>query len=168
MFADNTILLASQKNLDELYQFVYEQLHLICTFFRLNKHALHPKKTQYILFSKSTEAKNSNLVLYLNNKNPNADENLTLKIPLVRVYGNEDDRAIKFLGIYIDPYNDYKFHVKSVIKKLSTALYFIRTAKSFMTKKALLFIYYSLFLVKPNIWNSNLELLFPKFNKQHI
>ena len=83
MFADNTILLAPQKNLDELYQFVYEQLHLICTFFRLNKHALHPKKTQYILFSKSTEAKNSNLVLYLNNKNPNADENLTLKMGLL-------------------------------------------------------------------------------------
>ena len=83
MFADDTTLLASRKNLDELYQFIIEQLHLICTFFRLNKHALHPKKTQYILFSKSTEAKNSNLVLYLNNKNPNADENLTLKMGLL-------------------------------------------------------------------------------------
>ena len=61
------------------------------------------------------------------------------------MYGNEDGRAIKFLGIYIDPYNDYKFHVKSVIKKLSTSLYFIRTAKSFLTKEVLLFIYYSLF-----------------------
>ena len=33
MFADDTTLLASGKNLAELYKFVNEQLHLICTFF---------------------------------------------------------------------------------------------------------------------------------------
>ena len=145
MFADDTTLLASGKNLAELYRFVNEQLHLICTFFRLNRLALHPKKTQYILFSKSPEAKNSNLVLYLNNNNSDVDVDFNLLVPLVRVSGGEDDPAIKFLGIYIDPNNDYKHHVKTVIKKLSTALYFIRTAKSFLTQKSLQFIYYSLF-----------------------
>ena len=145
MFADDTTLLASGKNLVELYQYVNEQLHIICTFFRLNRLALHPKKTQYILFSKNLEAKNTNLVLYLNNNNPNVEENVNLKIPLLRVLGKEDDPAIKFLGIYIDPNNDYKYHVKTVVKKLSTALYFLRTAKSFLTQKSLTFIYYSLF-----------------------
>ena len=145
MFADDTTLLASGKNLVELYQFVNEQLHIICTFFRLNRLALHPKKTQYILLSKNMEAKNSNLVLYLNNNNPNAEENINLKIPLLRVLGKEDDLTIKFLGIDIDPNNDYKYHGKTVVKKLSTALYFLRTAKSFLTHKSLTFIYYSLF-----------------------
>ena len=37
MFADSTTLLASGKNLAELYKFVNEQLHLICTFFRTNR-----------------------------------------------------------------------------------------------------------------------------------
>ena len=82
MFADDTTLSASGKNLVELYQYVNEQLHIICTFFRLNRLALHPKKTQYILFSKNMEAKNTNLVLYLNNNNPNVEENVNLKIPL--------------------------------------------------------------------------------------
>ena len=54
MFADDTTLLASGKNLAELYKFVNEQLHLICTFFRTNRLALHPKKIQYILFIKKS------------------------------------------------------------------------------------------------------------------
>ena len=145
MFADDTTLLASGKNLTDLYQFVNEQLHHICTYFRLNRLALHPKKTQYILFSKSPEAKNTDLVLYLNNNNFNVEENINLKNSLVRVLGSEDDPAIKFLGLYIDPNNDYKYHVKTILKKLSTALYFIRTAKLFLTQKSLTFIYYSLF-----------------------
>ena len=101
MFADDTTLLASGKNLAELYKFVNEQLHLICTFFRTNRLALHLKITQYILFTKNQDAKSTNLPLYLNNNNPNLDVDVQLKIPITRVHGTENDPAIKFLGIYI-------------------------------------------------------------------
>ena len=57
MFADDTTLMASGNNLHELYSFVNEELHKISTYFRLNKLALHPLKTKYILFSNSQEAK---------------------------------------------------------------------------------------------------------------
>ena len=145
MFADDTTLLASGKNLVELFNFVNEQLHLICTFFRINRLALHPKKTQYILFTKSQDAKSTNLSLYLNNNNPNTVDDVHLKIPITRVHGSENDPAIKFLGIFIDPNNDFKYHVGTVAKKLSTALYFMRTARQYLTKKSLTFLYYSLF-----------------------
>ena len=118
---------------------------LYARFFRTNRLALHPKKTQYILFTKNQDAKSTNLPLYLNNNNPNLDVDVQQKIPITRVHGAENDPAIKFLGIYIDPSNDFKYHVGTTAKKLSTALYFMRTARQYLTKKSLIFLNFSLF-----------------------
>ena len=89
---------------------------LYARFFRTNRLALHPKKTQYILFTKNQDAKSTNLPLYLNNNNPNLDVDVQQKIPITRIHGTENDPAIKFLGIYIDPSNDFKYHVGTVAK----------------------------------------------------
>ena len=69
MFADDTTLLASGSNLDELYNFVNTELHNLTTYFRLNKLALHPEKTKFMLFSNSNLAKNNEHTLVINNHN---------------------------------------------------------------------------------------------------
>ena len=56
---------------------------------------------------------------------------------------------VKFLGLYIDPFLSFNFHAKQIIKKISCALYFMRTAKNTLNSKALTSLYYS--LIHPHI-----------------
>ncbi len=58
--------------------------------------------------------------------------------------GEPEDPAIKFLGLYIDPGFNFKFHVQTICKKISSSLYFLRTAKNVLNTKALTSLYYSL------------------------
>ena len=145
MFADDTTLLASGTNIDDLYAFVNIELHRISTYFRLNRMALHPEKTNYILFTNSPTAKDTNLQLFINNHNLNEEFDEKLIKSVTRVVGNDGDPAVKFLGVFIDPKLNFKFHVSNLLKKLSSALYFMRSAKNFLTYKALKFMYYSIF-----------------------
>jgi hypothetical protein len=67
----------------------------------------------------------------------------------------------------MDPQLNFKFHIKSIEKKISTGLYFLRTAKNKLTKKSIKLLYYSLIhchLIYANhIWSctsqSNLNVL---------
>ena len=145
MFADDTTLLASGKNIVELYNYINAELHKLATYFRLNKLALHPEKTKFILFSNSPEARNNDLSLVINNHNLNEPFNLSNITPIARVLGNDADPAVKFLSIFIDPKLNFKFHVEKLLKKLSSALYFMRNARNLLSTKALKFIYYSIF-----------------------
>jgi hypothetical protein len=52
--------------------------------------------------------------------------------------------AIKFLGIHLDPALTFKFHIQSITAKISKSLYFIRSAKNFLSEKALKSLYYAL------------------------
>lgn len=49
------------------------------------------------------------------------------------------------MGVYFDPAINFKHHLKILSRKLSSAIYFIRTAKNILSQKALKSIYYSLF-----------------------
>ena len=52
LFADDTTLLASDDNIDDLILHVNSEFKKIVTFFRAHKLSLHPEKTQFILFKK--------------------------------------------------------------------------------------------------------------------
>ena len=144
LFADDTTLLASGPDIDNLFDTVNSELQKVTYFFRINKLALHPNKTNYILFSNSQAARNTNRVLYINNNNPNCVADPSLISPISRVSGDDDNPTVKFLGIYIDPLLTFKHHVQSISKKISSSLYFLRAAKNVLTKKALTTVYYSL------------------------
>ncbi len=55
-----------------------------------------------------------------------------------------DVPAVRFLGLYIDPLLNYKYHMSTIMKKISNALYFMRTAKNLLDAKSLTSLYYSL------------------------
>ena len=74
--------------------------------------------------------------ILINNNNAGGN-NPDLITPIKRVMGG-DEPAIKFLGVFIDPKLDYKYHVSKIIRKASSALYFMRNAKHLLDKKALL------------------------------
>jgi hypothetical protein len=67
-----------------------------------------------------------------------------LIFPLEKVSNNSDLPAVKFLGIFIDPSLNFKFHINFISSKISKAMYFLRSAKNILTEKALKALYYAL------------------------
>ena len=55
----------SDTNLDQLIEKVNIEFKKVVDYFRFLKLALHPEKTKFILFTKSTEARQKNV--YINN-----------------------------------------------------------------------------------------------------
>jgi hypothetical protein len=49
LFADDTVLLAMGKNIEELTTFVNIEFQKIVHYFRLNKLSLHPDKTKFLI-----------------------------------------------------------------------------------------------------------------------
>ena len=85
--------------------------------------------------------------LYIDNNDVNEDDVLydpRLKSALTMVNNESNPPAIKFLGVYIDQNLNYKYHIKQISLKVSKAMFFIRTAKFFLTISALKLLYYSL------------------------
>ena len=80
----------------------------------------------------------------MNFNNDNDVQNDDLKSNLVRITADSEVPAIKFLGIYIDPSLNFKFHIDNLISKISISLYFFRSAKNFLSQKALKSIYFAL------------------------
>jgi hypothetical protein len=100
LFADDTTLVASGSNLPDLIKFVNTELHKISAFIRLNKLALHPQKTLFMLISNSYIAKNSSIKLFINHNNSSETTDPDLIYPISRVLSMSPILAIKFLGVF--------------------------------------------------------------------
>ncbi len=146
LFADDATLLAEGPDLDELFERVNYEFYKVNCYLRCNLLSIHPVKTRFILFSTSKRARDYNGTISINNKNPDSlhDPNPNLIFHISRVLGNADDPAIKFLGLYVDPSFNFKFHVSHIIKKISSALYFLKNSRNLLDSKALTSLYYSL------------------------
>ena len=145
LFADDTMLLASGPDIVELTSFVNTEFHKVNQFFRSHKLALHPNKTQYLLFTSSLAARDNPPVICINNSDIGAAYDQSKIIPIPNVSSKSEVPAVKFLGIYIDPLLNFKYHIGKLTKKLASALYFMRCAKNFLTTNARKAMYYSLF-----------------------
>ena len=170
LFADDTTLLAYGPNLPELVTFVNSEFQKVCTYFRQNKLALHPQKTQFMLFTNSRDAKEGEISIFVNNNNPGKN-NPDLCIPIERVTSQSAVPAVKFLGVYFDCELNFKFHIRTVCSKVSRALFMLRTCKNFLSQNALKTLYYSLIhchLVYGNqIWSAATEgMITELFRKQ--
>jgi len=144
MFADDTTLLASNSNIETLFEIVNQEFYKVVTFFRDNKLALHPKKTNFLLYSNSHTAKSTRLNLFINNCNPGETFDNALATPITRVHGTDQDPAVKFLGVYFDPELNFKYHISLMRGKISSGLFFLRSVKNLLEPKALTSLYYSL------------------------
>jgi hypothetical protein len=143
LFADDTTLYASGPDLHELTNFVNVEFQKICFYFRQNKLALHPGKTQFALFSYSRDARDSVISIFANNNNPGLYDP-ALCTPIERIHSSSKIPAIKFLGVYFDNELNFKYHVKTVCTRVSRALYMLRTCKNILSENSLKTLYYSL------------------------
>ena len=130
LFADDTKLVAVGPDFQQLSEYVNNEFQKINYFFRAHKLSLHPSKTKIMIFSNNNATKNMTANIFLNNNN--FDQNLpNLLTPIEHVHSHSVTPAIKFLGIFIDPELNFKFHISHLTSKISKALYFIRNSKIF-------------------------------------
>ena len=171
LFADDTTLLLTDSCIDSLIQRVNTELKKVTDFFRSHKLALHPAKTKYILFTNSNEVRSRNIQIFLNfNNNSVVSPDVNLVNPLTRVTVNSDVPAIKFLGIFIDPLLSFKYHINTLVSKISKSLYFLRAVQNVLTPQALKSVYYAIIhshlIYGIHIWSctapSNLQSLVTK------
>ena len=110
LFADDTTLLLSDSNIENLIKKVTVEFKKVADYFRSHKLALHTDKTKFILFSNSSEVRNRqiNILLDFNNSSNAPQTHFVSNLSQVTV--NSDVPAIKFLGIFIDPLLNFKYH----------------------------------------------------------
>ena len=147
LFCDDTTILASGPNLNELVNKVNIELQKISQWFRSNEMSLHPLKTKFTVFHSPGQIipwDEINLVIDENDPNcSNYDPNLIKKLEYVN--SNSDIPAIKFLGVYFDPTLSFKYHIDQLNLKLSKALFLLRRAKNILDINSLTSLYFSTF-----------------------
>jgi len=128
MFADDTNLFYSHKNLNVLYNTVNMELLNINEWFKANKLSLNIKKTTYTLFHS----------FY---KKPTLPQNL----PNVTIDGAKVERkqVNKFLGILVDENLSWNQHVDYIENKISKNIGILYKTRHILDKKSLTQLYFS-------------------------
>ena len=130
MFADDTNLFFSHKNIKELFQTVNSELEKVFQWFNANKLSLNKDKTKYTFFHKAREK-----------------DNIPLKLPAFFINDKEIERviSIKFLGVLIDEHLTWKEHITVIENKVSKNLGLLYRAKRVLDSNALKKLYFSFF-----------------------
>ena len=153
MFADDTNLFLSHKNLDLLFTNMNNELYKISTWFKSNKLSLNVNKTKWSLFHPSSKKR----LL------PQTLPQLFIDDVTVK-----RENVTKFLGVLIDENISWKYHIDTIGTKISKSIGILYKAREFLSKHNLKQLYYSFihsYLNYANIaWGSThkskLELLY--------
>jgi len=132
LFADDTTQSASNDNLEALTLFVNHEFHKTVNFFCSHRLSLHPEKTKFMIVSSANVNTVLNIVINYNSLNGVQDPS---KIYNMNYINNSTTPYAKFLGVLIDPKLTFKPHVANIVKKVSTALYFLRGAKKYLIQE---------------------------------
>jgi hypothetical protein len=143
LFADDTALLAKGANINELAEFVNTEFQKVVLFFRTNKLSLHPDKTKVMFFTNSPAVKDNPPIIYVNYNNLDSAANPELLVPIENITQNSATPAVRYLGVHFDPQLNFKYHIKTIVNKISRMLYFYRQAKHVLTWKAKKSLYYA-------------------------
>ena len=139
IFADDTSLFCSNKNLEQLLNNINDELKKLKVWFDYNKLSLNVSKTKFILFGK----KKVNI-------------QVKLEIDGVEIEQVKDN---KFLGVIIDDQLSWKAHIKHVQNKVSRSTAVINKVKHVLDHKSLHTLYCSLvlpyLLYCVEVWGNN-------------
>ena len=138
MFADDTNLFFTHKEIRNLFQIINQELENINKWFISNKLSLNIKKTKYSFFYKLRQKVNISLLL------PKL---------IINYYKIQRTESIKFLGVLLDENLSWKEHIKcneNIIAKILGLLYKV---KNYLNKRSLLVLYYSFIYAYINYGN---------------
>ena len=128
MFADDTNLFFSHKNIKELFLNVNSELSKVIQWFNGNKLSLNKDKTKYTIFHKVRQK-----------------DNIPLKLPSLFINDKEIKQvdSIKFLGIMLDEHLTWRNHITAIENKISKKLGLLYKAKRVLNMNALKSLYFS-------------------------
>ena len=129
MFADDTTLFHSNKNINSLFETVNKELVNITSWFHVNKLSLNANKTKYVLFHK-----------------PRKKIYIPLSLPLLEINQCVIKRvqSIKFLGVIVDENLNWKNHIDLVHNKISKSVGILYKASKLLNLSCLKSIYFAL------------------------
>ena len=140
--------LASNINLNDLIKFCNTELQKIAAWLTANKLAVNVNKCKYIIFHNTNKKINDNICLNFNFNEPGVVEDIDKIWRMDRVHTknpNLEDRAYKYLGVYIDENFNLNLHFDNICKKLSKGLFCLRRAKNIIDARGLRTLYFAIF-----------------------
>ena len=157
LFADDTSLFSSGKDLTKLIRTVNQELSVIATWFKSNKLSLNLKKTKCVIFCAKNKKYNKTIDIIIDNKQI------------------EQVSSIIFLGVHIHEHLDWKPHINSVSLKMSKSIGLINKIRSLISATARRLLYCTLVLpyiqycniIWAKTYSTNLEKIF-KLQKRMI
>ena len=137
MFADDTTVLASHKNLNVLIDTLNVELSKISTWFKCNKLSLNISKTNFMHFQ--TTSTNADIAIHYD----------------IRIDGLPLQKKdyTKFLGITIDKQLTWNQHIDNVSSQIAKGIGILYRIKHLLPQRSLLMLYNSLVLPYINYCN---------------
>jgi hypothetical protein len=128
LFADDSNLFFSHRDIKSLFKTVNEQLCKVSEWFESNKLSLNADKTKYILFHKVSKS-----------------ENIPLKLPDLKINNIYIKRELflNFLGVKFDENLQWCSHINSIEKKISKNIAMMFRAKPFLNVSSLKKLYFA-------------------------
>jgi hypothetical protein len=142
LFADDTTLLSSNSNIENLIADVNVEFRKVVYYFRAHRLVLHPEKTTFMLFT-TANVDSTKLEIFIDNNNFHELYSDGLKTP-IQCINNLQTAKVKFLGVLFDPNLNFRLHIKSISAKISSSLFHLRAARNVLSKEALITLYYSM------------------------
>ena len=122
IFADDTSLFISEKNINTLFTMANLELQKMNEWLKANKLSLNAKKPMFSLYHKSTQKDNMPLALII------------LRTDGVELKGKA---IIKFLGVLLDKNLTWKDHINSIENKISKKYWVNVQSKNVSNKNSL-------------------------------
>ena len=128
MFADDTNLFYSNKDINTLFKIANEELNEINEWFRANKLSINAGKTKYIFFHKQHDCKK-----------------IPQKLPMLILNNTALERVnyIKFLGVILDKNINWNRHIELVESQISKNIGILYRVSLYLNKESLKSIYFS-------------------------
>lgn len=134
MFADDTILYISGKDLNQMYVSINRELNILNNWLCHNSLSLNLTKTKYMLIGKNytlSSLDTTNFYVELNN------------------YKIEQVKEIKYLGVIIDENLKFKKHCEYILNKMSKKVNFMRRIGGNLTMSTKILLYKA--IISPHI-----------------
>ena len=150
LFADDTVVLDSDTDLNLLITRVNLELQKIANWFQANRMAVNVSKTKYIVFRPRgqkipIDLEEGGVKFNGNEINGVTDPNKIIK--LGRIHNGhtvKSERTYKFLGVYLDEFLSFDTHCDTICNKLARSNFIISRVKNILPLKSLKTLYFSL------------------------
>lgn len=128
MFADDSNLFHSDKNINDLFKTMNIELNHISEWFKANKLSLNKNKTKFLLFHSSHRRKL-----------------IPIDLPPLEIDKATITRCsnTKFLGVLVDENLNWKPHIDSIRKKISKSIGILYKTRFLLNKSLLKILYFS-------------------------